>query len=111
MGNNNYEIDWLCVFLFGLVLILGLMGICAFIDDTYLKPQASENANQICKEQGYDFYESFERIGLFSTTPIAIKCKYVENYKEMNIALRQTYGGSSDDSNDLGKLNDLSKVK
>ena len=102
MGNNiDYEADLVVMVFVGLLFfsILGLIG--CVIDDLYKLPQASETANQMCKDQGYDFYESFERIGVFSTTPIAIKCKYVENYKEMNIALRQTYGSGLDELNDL----------
>ena len=71
------------------VLILGLIGalVFCFIDETYLYPQAAENANQFCQQQGYDFYEDFERIGLFSTTPVAIACKYVDNYQEIDMKL------------------------
>jgi len=83
------------VFLFVLLVLLILsllIGVpVGIIDTMYKLPQASERANQICQEQGYDFYESFERIGILSTEPVAIKCKYVDNYKEMDIALRKTY--------------------
>ncbi len=79
-------------------LLLGgsLLLVClpmAIIDDTYKFPQAAEKANQICQEQGYDFYEKFERIGILSNEPVAIECKYVQNYQEMDIDLTQTYGG------------------
>ena len=76
--------------LFSLALVLGSVGV---IDVTYKLPQAAETANQICQEQGYDFYEKFSRIGILSDEPVAIECKYVQNYQEMDIELRQTYGG------------------
>ncbi len=76
-------------FIFSLLLSVGFVGI---IDLTYKLPQAAETANQICQSEGYDFYERFERIGFFSNEPVAIECKYVQNYQEMNIALRQYFG-------------------
>jgi len=87
---------FLYIFL-GLLILWFVIGIpILIIDETVTRPQAAENANQFCKEQGYDFYESFERIGILSTTPVAIECKYVQNYQEMDIALRQTWGGEED---------------
>jgi len=64
----------------------------ALIDEIYRRPQAAETANQICQSEGYDFYDRFKRIGILSATPVAIECKYVQNYQEMDIALRQTFG-------------------
>ena len=97
MENKNKEIkkDRIVVSIFILAFILATGGLVITISDGYYKlPQAAENANLICKEQGYDFYESFERIGILSSTPVAIQCKYVENYKEID--LTQHYSGSSD---------------
>ena len=71
------------------VLVMGSVGM---IDITYKLPQAAEKANQICQSEGYDFYEKFERIGILSNEPVAIECKYVQNYQEMDIALRQYFG-------------------
>lgn len=80
--------------LLGFVILVLLFCIpMAIIDGVYKHPQAAETANQICQENGYDFYESFARVGILSTEPVAIKCKYVDNYQEMDIKLRQTYGG------------------
>ena len=80
---------------FFILLLLGSITI-VIIDEYYKQPQAAENANQICQEKGFDYYETFERIGFLSNKPVAIKCKYVDNYQEMDIALRQTYGGSEE---------------
>ena len=77
-----------------IVLVLSSVGV---IDITYKFPQAAETANQICQSEGYDFYEKFSRIGFLSNEPVAIECKYVQNYQEMDIDLRQTYGGSLPD--------------
>ena len=80
---------------FLIALVLGCL-LFGMIDVLYKYPQAAEKANQICQEQGYDFYEKFERIGILSNEPVAIECKYVQNYQEMDIDLRQTYGGLSE---------------
>jgi len=80
----------------GILIILLFFGgvIFTIIDEVYKLPQAAEKANQICQEKGFDYYDDFERIGFLSNNPVAIKCKYVENYQEMDIALKQYYGGS-----------------
>ena len=77
-----------------IILLWAAFIVCLIIDCTYREPQAAERANQICKNQGYDFYEKFSRIGLLSTTPVAIECKYVQNYKEVDVELRQTFGAA-----------------
>ena len=92
------DIPFVIVFtLLGLLILFLIFTIpILVIDATYKQPQAAENANQICQEKGFDYYEDFERIGFLSTEPVAIKCKYVDNYQEMDIALRQYYGGSEE---------------
>ena len=69
---------WIFAFLM-VTLIFG-----AIIDGFYVKPVASEKANKFCMQMGFDFYESYERIGFFSTSPVAIKCKYVEQYRQLD---------------------------
>lgn len=93
---DGKDVGRVCLGVFGVLLILFLIACISFtiIDEVYKFPQAAENANQICQEKGFDYYETFERIGFLSTKPVAIKCKYVDNYQEMDIALRQTFGGS-----------------
>lgn len=81
-------IDWGDVMM-GIVAIL-LIGVIGFIsgniyDSFYIKPIASETANTYCKALGFDFYESFSRLGFFSKTPIAIKCKYVDQYRNVDL--------------------------
>ena len=55
------------------------------IDVVYVAPIASQKANEYCKTLGFDFYESYERIGIWSKEPLAIKCKYVEQYRQIDI--------------------------
>jgi len=74
--------------IFILVLFLGSF-VVFLVDDVYKKSMAAEKANQICQGQGYDYYEDFKRIGIWSTEPVAIKCKYVENYKEVDMNVRK----------------------
>lgn len=92
---NGDEITiMICGIIIGILLLVVVP--LLIIDGVYKQPQAAEKANQICQSQGYDFYEDFQRIGILSNEPVAIKCKYVDNYQAMDIALRQTYGGISD---------------
>ena len=69
------------IVLFGVIIGMGT----EFYDSFWVKPLASERANEYCKEIGFDFYESYSRVGLVSKTPIAIKCKYVEQYRQIDI--------------------------
>ncbi len=75
----------------GIFLAVCLLGVAGFalIDCIYKVPQAAENANLICQEQGYDFYEKYSRIGIWSTTPVAIKCQYVSSYQERDININK----------------------
>jgi len=97
-GKNKMDSDMIAPIIVGVFAVLFFFGCVTFsiIDNTYKFPQAAKNANQICQEKGFDYYESFERIGFLSTEPVAIKCKYVTNYQEMDIKLQQTFGGSND---------------
>ena len=88
MDGNDFIAGSIVTFLILLIISICVLGL---VDEEYRIPQAAENANQFCQEQGYDFYERFERIGILSSTPVAIECKYVQNYQEMDIALRQTF--------------------
>ncbi len=88
----------MCIIFTIIVCVLMIWGITfSTIDTIYKLPEAAENANQICQSKGFDYYEDFQRIGFLSTKPVAIKCKYVTNYQEMDIALRQTFGGIGED--------------
>jgi len=73
--------------IFSSIVVLFLLGFCVsfVVDSIYKQPMAAEKANQICQGHGYDYYEDFRRIGIWSTEPVAIKCKYVENYKEVDL--------------------------
>lgn len=64
-------------------IIIG--GIINLYDNIFVEPTATDKANQICKASGFDFYESFERIGILSKEPIAITCKYVEQYRKVDL--------------------------
>ena len=73
------------IFWIGVVIFVFGFLFCSFIDSIWSIPQAAENANQYCKDKGYDFYESFQRIGLLSDNPIAIVCKYVDQYRKIDV--------------------------
>lgn len=70
----------------GIALILAaIFLVVSVIDDVWVKPVAADKANQHCETRGFDFYESFERIGILSEDPVAITCKYVEQYRKIDI--------------------------
>lgn len=73
------------VFLVGAFIMCGLFLGVTIYDGIYIQPIAADKANMECKMQGFDFYESFDRIGIFSKTPVAIKCKYVEQYRKIDL--------------------------
>ncbi len=54
-------------------------------DGLYVYPIASEKANEHCQEQGFDFYEDYSRVGFLSKEPVAIICKYVEQYRNIDL--------------------------
>ena len=56
-------------------------------DVNYIEPQASEKANEYCVERGFDFYEDYKRIGFLSKEPVAIICKYVDQYRDIDFNL------------------------
>ena len=69
------------------ISILFSILVVSVIDMTYKEPLAADKANEICKEQGYDSYEKFSRVGFLSNEPIAIRCKYVDNYKDIDMRI------------------------
>ena len=69
-------------------ILLGIL-VVGVIDLIYKEPLAADKANEMCKEQGYDSYEKFSRIGLWSTEPVAIRCKYVDNYKDIDMNINR----------------------
>ena len=83
------KLDWFVIILFGcLGLFLTLMMVflgSGIYDTFYIKPIADEKANTICKENGFDQYKRFSRVGLFSKNPIGIKCEYAERYTDLGI--------------------------
>ena len=89
MGNENEKMTIGDIVFYSLKMtaLLGTMvfGGLSFYDSFWVEPLASEKANEYCKEIGFDFYESYDRVGLVSKTPIAIKCKYVEQYRQIDI--------------------------
>ncbi len=85
----NGNIDWIIVILIS-CMITAFMGLLVFLtaityDTFYIKPIADEKANTICKENGFDQYKRFSRVGLFSKNPIGIKCEYAERYTDLGI--------------------------
>ncbi len=75
-------------FMLIIFLLLMVVGIpLAIYDDVYIKPQASEKANEYCVERGFDFYEDYKRIGFLSKEPVAIICKYVDQYRDIDLNL------------------------
>lgn len=98
MKNKKGYIDESIILFIFFILISIIVVFCVIsmiVDSAYTLPKASEKANNICKDEGYDFYDSFKRIGLFSSEPVAIKCKYVDNYKDVDMNIRRESGGEN----------------
>lgn len=72
--------------LLAIVLLLLFSALFAVIyDEIYSRPTAAKEANNYCKNGGYDQYKSFQRIGFLSKTPVAIKCEYSERYTDLGV--------------------------
>jgi len=63
-----------------LIFIFGCF--CALINLWFFHPQAAENALQVCKEDGFNSFESFETMP-FSTNPLGVKCSHIQNKYEV----------------------------
>lgn len=69
--------------MFGILFALAQM-----YDAMYVYPIAANKANQVCQQKGFDFYEDFSRVGLFSTEPVAVTCKFVDQYQKSDINIK-----------------------
>ncbi len=76
-----FVVGSLAMFAFGMFFACPLV----LYDQLYVMPQASQKANLHCQDMGFDFYESYSRIGILSKNPVAIKCKYVDQYKQIDL--------------------------
>ena len=85
MEVDEIMLSLVCVFFALIIIGLIIFGIGAVYDGIYISPIASDKANIHCKGLGFDFYESYKRVGIFSKTPIAVKCKYVEQYRKIDL--------------------------
>ncbi|KKN12612.1 hypothetical protein LCGC14_1014800 [marine sediment metagenome] len=72
-----------------LVLLFFVVSLIAFYDSMYVIPIVDEKANEYCQEQGFDFYEEYSRIGFLSKEPVAIICKYVEQYRNIDLNINE----------------------
>lgn len=63
-----------------LIIMFGVL-----YDTTYIRPIASDNANNNCKVLGFDQYKTYSRVGLFSKIPVGIKCEYAEKYTDLGV--------------------------
>jgi len=74
---------------FVFLLVCAVIGLAiALYNSLFISPISDDKANQYCQEEGYDFYESYSRIGIFSKEPMAIRCKFVEQYRKIDISRR-----------------------
>ena len=81
-------------FLFGLWIIFAVLFVFIALpliiyDIVYIVPIVNEKANQYCQEKGFDFYEKYSRVGFLSKEPMAIICKYVEQYREIDLNINR----------------------
>ena len=81
-------------FLFGLWIIFAVLFVFIVLplmiyDIVYIVPIVNEKANQYCQERGFDFYEDYSRVGFLSKEPMAIICKYVEQYRDIDLNINR----------------------
>jgi len=69
---------------FTLLFLLLMACIVATSDRCLFYPYAADNANEICKDKGYDQYDNFMKMPL-SKEPLAVQCEYIHNRKDVNI--------------------------
>ena len=91
MNIENFMMKLFFIF-FGIILIFMILLVIigtplSIYDSYYIKPHASEKANEYCVERGFDFYEDYVRIGFLSKEPVAIICKYVDQYRDIDFNL------------------------
>lgn len=68
-----------------LAILFIVFVVSSIVDSFYLYPVAAQKANDYCKSAGFDQQKSFDRIGIFSVTPVAIKCEYAERYTDLGV--------------------------
>ena len=79
-------IEYVAVVILLLVLLFGGISIGAIIyDSIYISPVADNNANNYCKSLGFDQFKDYSRKGIWSTTPIGIRCEYAEKYTDLGV--------------------------
>ena len=70
----------------GLLVFLAIVFLAIIVvDEYYVKPIASDNANNYCKGLDFDQYKSFSRVGIWSENPVGIKCEYAERYTDLGV--------------------------
>jgi len=88
---KKHEKDLVLVFIKVIMIVMFFYLIIGLLENLYIEPIVKDNANEFCQDKGYDFYEDYARTGLINSNPIAVRCKYAENSREID--LTQTYGG------------------
>ena len=66
------------------IFVVGYVGYL-IIDNIWVTPTADNNANNYCKDHGFDQFKSYSRVGLLSTVPVGIKCEYAEKYTDLGV--------------------------
>jgi hypothetical protein len=79
------KMDKMELFFIGAITLFIILILTSLIDNSFMIPMASQKANEICQEKGFDQFLSYERIGFFSTHPIAVKCQYAEKYTDLGV--------------------------
>ncbi len=83
------KVDNFSLMMFFLVLLFVITLFLATYDDFYVRPIVNEKANEYCQEQGFDFYEDYSRVGILSKEPVAVICKYVEQYRNIDLNIME----------------------
>ena len=86
---SKFSMGVFILFLFTTCVVMVVGTPFVIYDTLYIIPIVEEKANQYCQEESFDFYESYSRVGFLSKEPIAIICKYVEQYRNVDLNINE----------------------
>ena len=94
----KFDLEKVMILFFG--IMMGFLFLALFLtlfialpvgiyDSVYITPLVDQKANEHCQEKGFDFYEEYSRVGFLSKEPVAIICKYVEQYRDIDLNINR----------------------
>lgn len=79
---ENIELVIIIMLMASLLITLVLWSVIITYDESFIRPLASQDAQNICESKGYDTYDTYDRL-LFGTKALGVKCNYIKNRQEI----------------------------